>query len=99
MRRAPLVAVLTLALAPAASAAGPGASLPVVAGPSATSHRQPDYGAVAAKLSRGAAQAVDCWSGDDWARVTASLGPAQAGYKQLGFVDRGAAPGDVELSP
>jgi hypothetical protein len=91
--------VLALALVPAASAAGPGASLPLLAGPSAASHRQPDYEAVAAKLSRGAAQAVDCWSRADWPRVTAALGPAQAGYKQLGFVDRGAAPGDVELSP
>jgi hypothetical protein len=99
LRRAPLVCSLALALVPTASAAGPGAALPAVAGPSPASHRQPDYGAVAAKLSHGAAQAVDCWSSADWGRVTASLGPAQAGYKQLGFVDLGAAPGDVELSP
>ncbi|HEY1370613.1 MAG TPA: hypothetical protein VGF23_26015 [Gaiellaceae bacterium] len=98
MRRAPVFASVALALVPAASAAGPGALLPSVSGPSAASHRQPGYGAVAAKLSHGAAQAVDCWSRGDWARLTAGQG-VQAGYKRLGFVDKGAAPGDVELSP
>ncbi len=73
-----------------------GAALPHIRGRSGYSRNDPGYLPAAQQITR-AAQAVYCWDPADWIAVSGDDGTGDT--VELGFVNPGLHPGEINLSP